>query len=44
MKLNWANSLPIKPWKLRGRKMSVLPLKSEILSILNMDSKFLKII
>jgi hypothetical protein len=44
MKLNWANSSPIKPWKPHGKKRLVLPLKSKILSILNMGAIFLKII
>jgi hypothetical protein len=43
MKLNWINSSSIKPWKLHGKKL-VLPLKSKILSILNMGAKFLRVI
>jgi hypothetical protein len=41
MKLNWANSSSIKPWRPHGRKMSILSLKSKILNILNMDVKYL---
>jgi hypothetical protein len=37
MKLKWANSSPIKPWRSHGIKMLVLSLKNKIWSILNMD-------
>jgi hypothetical protein len=31
MKLNWANSSPIKPWRPHGRKKSVLSLEVRFL-------------
>jgi hypothetical protein len=44
MKLNWANSSPIKPWNPHGRKMSILSLKSKIFSILNTCAMFPSVI
>jgi hypothetical protein len=39
MKLNWANSSPIKPWRPHGRKNVSFTLGSKIFSLLNMGAK-----
>ena len=44
IKLNWENSSPIKPWRPHGRKRSVLPLESKILSILNISVKLSRVV
>jgi hypothetical protein len=44
LKSNWTNSPPNKLWRPHGKKKSIYFLKNNLLSILNMGSKFSSII